>query len=187
MTAATTAITNRNERSDPGDTTALTLAALVGVLSLTVGLSSGLRGDSIEWGRGSRSRPRVRQDPVDARGRTLYLFEKDKSGKSACSGKCATFWPPLMTSGKPIAAAGAKASLLGTTKRADGRLQVTQYHHPLYTFVKDTRKGQTKGQGLDFFWRRVVRGLAGRRDGREGSEDRQQRPPSPGYGSGYGS
>jgi len=88
---------------------------------------------------------------VNGRGRTLYLFERDKHGKSACSGQCAAFWPPLIASGKPVATAGAKASLLGTTKRADGRLQVTYNHHPLYTFVKDTRKGQANGEDLDAF------------------------------------
>ena len=88
---------------------------------------------------------------VNGRGRTIYLFEKDKHGKSARSGKCAGFWPPLITSGKPLATAGAKASLLGTTKRADGRLQVTYNHHPLYTFVKDTRTGQTNGEAVDAF------------------------------------
>ena len=88
---------------------------------------------------------------VDPRGRTLYLFAKDKRGKSTCSGKCASAWPPLIASGKPLAGAGAKASLLGTTRRADGRLQVTYNHHPLYTFVKDTRKGQTNGEGIDAF------------------------------------
>jgi predicted lipoprotein with Yx(FWY)xxD motif len=88
---------------------------------------------------------------VDRRGHTLYLFAKDSRGTSACSGKCAGFWPPLITSGKPLATAGAKASLLGTTRRADGRLQVTYNHHPLYTFVKDTRKGQTNGEELNVF------------------------------------
>jgi predicted lipoprotein with Yx(FWY)xxD motif len=88
---------------------------------------------------------------VDGRGRTLYLFEKDQHGKSACTGKCAGFWPPLLTSARPLPGAGAKASLLGTTKRPDGRLQVTYNHHPLYTFVKDTRKGQTNGEELDVF------------------------------------
>jgi predicted lipoprotein with Yx(FWY)xxD motif len=88
---------------------------------------------------------------VNSSGGTLYLFEKDKNGKSACSGQCAKFWPPLITKGKPRAANGAKASLLGTTKRADGRMQVTYSHHPLYTFTKDTKKGMTAGQGLDFF------------------------------------
>jgi predicted lipoprotein with Yx(FWY)xxD motif len=88
---------------------------------------------------------------VDGRGHTLYLFAKDKRGKSLCAGQCAGFWPPLITSGKPRAGAGAKASLLGTTRRADGRLQVTYNHHPLYTFVKDTIKGQTNGEGVDAF------------------------------------
>ena len=88
---------------------------------------------------------------VNARGHTLYLFSKDKNGKSACAGMCATFWPPLIAAGKPRVAGGAKASLLGTTKRADGRLQVTYNRHPLYTFVKDKQKGQTNGEGLAAF------------------------------------
>ena len=88
---------------------------------------------------------------VDGRGRTLYLFGKDKHGKSSCTGQCAGFWPPLIASGKPRAVAGAKASLLGTVKRPDGRLQVTYNHHPLYTFVKDTSKGQTNGEALNVF------------------------------------
>ena len=88
---------------------------------------------------------------VNSRGHTLYLFGKDKNGKSACTGMCATFWPPLIAAGKPRVAGGAKASLLGTTKRADGRLQVTYNRHPLYTFVKDKQKGQTNGEGLTAF------------------------------------
>lgn len=88
---------------------------------------------------------------VDSRGHTLYLFERDKGTKSSCYGKCAVFWPPLLTSGKPTAAAGARASLLGTTRRTDGKLQVTYRGHPLYLFVKDTKAGMTKGQNLDFF------------------------------------
>ena len=88
---------------------------------------------------------------VDARGHTLYLFGKDKNGKSACSGACAVAWPPLIASGKPRAGAGAKASRLGTTRRADGRLQVTYNRHPVYTFVKDTKQGQTNGEGLNAF------------------------------------
>ena len=87
---------------------------------------------------------------VDGRGRTLYLFEKDTARKSMCSGSCATFWPPLLTTGKPRAGAGVKAKLLGTTRRAGGTLQVTYRGHPLYTF-KLERTGQTKGEGaMDF-------------------------------------
>jgi predicted lipoprotein with Yx(FWY)xxD motif len=88
---------------------------------------------------------------VNSQGRTLYLFGKDRTGKSACTGQCAGFWPPLITSGKPHVAGGARASLVGTTKRADGRMQVTYNHHPLYTFAKDKAKGQTNGEGITAF------------------------------------
>jgi predicted lipoprotein with Yx(FWY)xxD motif len=88
---------------------------------------------------------------VDSRGRTLYAFAKDKSGKSTCSGACATYWPPLISAGKAHAQSGARASLLGRTKRQDGRWQVTYKRHPLYTFALDTKKGQTKGEGLTDF------------------------------------
>ena len=88
---------------------------------------------------------------VDGRGHTLYLFEKDKRGKSSCNGACATAWPPLIASGKPRAKSGVKTSLLGRTKRKDGRWQVTYNRHPLYTFVQDTKKGQTSGEELDAF------------------------------------
>jgi predicted lipoprotein with Yx(FWY)xxD motif len=88
---------------------------------------------------------------VKSNGHTLYMFGKDRNGKSACSGQCATFWPPLITSGKPRVTSGARASLIGTTRRADGRLQVTYNHHPLYAFAKDTKAGQTNGEGVSAF------------------------------------
>ena len=88
---------------------------------------------------------------VDGRGRTLYLFEKDKRGRSACYGSCASFWPPLLTRGKPSAVRGAKASLLGVTRRRDGRKQVTYAGHPLYRFLEDTKPGQTNGEGSQAF------------------------------------
>jgi predicted lipoprotein with Yx(FWY)xxD motif len=84
---------------------------------------------------------------VDSQGRTLYLFVKDTGTKSTCSGECATAWPPLRVSGKPTAAGGAKASLLGTTPRSDGKPQVTYAGHPLYGFQGDTKAGDTTGQG----------------------------------------
>jgi predicted lipoprotein with Yx(FWY)xxD motif len=89
---------------------------------------------------------------VDGRSRTLYLFEKDKNGKSSCSGACADAWPPLLTKGKPKASGSVKASKLGTTKRSDGTTQVTYGGHPVYTFAPDKNKpGSTKGQGVDGF------------------------------------
>ena len=89
---------------------------------------------------------------VDGKSRTLYLFEKDKHGKSTCSGACAQSWPPLLTKGAPRAGTAAKASLLGTTRRADGTTQVTYNKHPLYTFAGDQgKRGATTGEGLDAF------------------------------------
>jgi predicted lipoprotein with Yx(FWY)xxD motif len=88
---------------------------------------------------------------VDSKGRTLYAFARDKNGRSACSGTCATYWPPLLTSGKVRAGRGVKASLLGTTKRGPGKLQVTYNRHPLYTFKLDKKAGQTNGEELNDF------------------------------------
>jgi predicted lipoprotein with Yx(FWY)xxD motif len=87
---------------------------------------------------------------VAANGRTLYLFTADKSGKSKCYGQCAAFWPPLIA-GKPSVGAGLKASKLGTTKRRNGKLQVTYAGHPLYFFAEDKKAGQIKGQGFVHF------------------------------------
>jgi len=84
---------------------------------------------------------------VNSRGHTLYLFAKDRNGKSACSGSCAKFWPPSLRSGRPTAGSGVKASMLGTTKRSNGSLQLTYNKHPLYTFTLDKQAGQTKGEG----------------------------------------
>jgi predicted lipoprotein with Yx(FWY)xxD motif len=88
---------------------------------------------------------------VDGHGRSLYLFDRDRNRKSSCYGGCAGEWPPLIVSGKPHATSGVKASLLGRTKRRDGRWQVTFRGHPLYTFAGDAAKGQTNGEGLDDF------------------------------------
>ncbi|MFC4898596.1 hypothetical protein ACFQVD_29875 [Streptosporangium amethystogenes subsp. fukuiense] len=83
--------------------------------------------------------------------RTLYLFEKDKGGKSSCSGPCAQAWPPYLTDERPRAGKGVKEKLLGTTKRDDGTAQVTYNGHPLYYFIKDTKAGETNGQDLNSF------------------------------------
>jgi predicted lipoprotein with Yx(FWY)xxD motif len=119
---------------------------------------------------------------VDAKGRTLYLFEKDKTKKSTCSGQCAVNWPPALVSGKPKAGGGAVASKLGTTKRSDGKTQVTYAGHPLYTFILDKGKpGAVKGEGIDAFgaeW--YVVGTNGKKIEKEG--DKSSAPSRP---SGY--
>jgi predicted lipoprotein with Yx(FWY)xxD motif len=88
---------------------------------------------------------------VDAKGRALYLWDADHGSKSACNGDCATDWPPLTTTSMPKASGSAEASLLGTTKRADGTSEVTYAGHPLYYFAGDSGPGQTNGQGSDNF------------------------------------
>lgn len=128
----------------------LTIGALAAALSLTFGLSVASASSSAKAGtKVGVAGSNLGRILVDGRGRTLYLFARDRNGKSACSGSCAVYWPPLIASGKPKAVSGAKQSLLGTTRRADGRLQVTYRHHPLYRYAADGGKGQTTGQGLD--------------------------------------
>ena len=106
----------------------------------------------------SRIRPTVQvrrtalgQILVDAGGRSLYLFEKDSRGESRCSGSCASNWPPLLVTRRPVAGRGIRTSKVGTTKRSDGKTQVVYNGHPLYRFIADTRPGNTNGQGLTAF------------------------------------
>jgi predicted lipoprotein with Yx(FWY)xxD motif len=88
---------------------------------------------------------------VDNHGKTLYLWAHDKGRRSTCNGQCATYWPPLVTSGKPKAGPGTRARLLRTSRRADGRRQVTYHGHPLYYYVGDTRAGDVNGAGQTGF------------------------------------
>ncbi|MGA2008396.1 MAG: hypothetical protein ABSH27_12670 [Solirubrobacteraceae bacterium] len=87
---------------------------------------------------------------LSSAGRTLYLFEADSRNQSTCSGPCAGTWPPLTTSGRPVAGPGVKASLLGTIKDGSTK-QVTYDGHPLYFYSGDTKPGETNSQGLKLF------------------------------------
>lgn len=89
---------------------------------------------------------------VDSNGMTLYDFDKDKGGKSACvSNACEEAWPPMITEGEPQVGNGASASKLGTIEREDGSMQVTYDGHPLYTFVEDTKPGEVNGNDVKAF------------------------------------
>jgi predicted lipoprotein with Yx(FWY)xxD motif len=88
---------------------------------------------------------------VDGQGMTVYLFEKDENGKSACYGACADAWPPVTTEGEPVAKGGAMAGKLGTTERTDGTTQVTYAGWPLYLYAGDSKPGQAAGNDVDGF------------------------------------
>ncbi|WP_095081258.1 hypothetical protein [Pseudomonas sp. Irchel s3h17] len=84
---------------------------------------------------------------VDHKGMTVYTFDKDAGGKSMCSGDCAKNWPPMM------APADAKADgKWSVIKRDDGMMQWAYDGKPLYTFVKDEKPGEMKGDGMKSVW-----------------------------------
>ena len=88
----------------------------------------------------------------DGRGYVLYAFTRDPRGaRSKCYGACATAWPPYFRKGSLRAGAGVKRSLLGTTRRRDGRLQVTYAGRPLYYYVGDRQAGQVLCQNAREF------------------------------------
>jgi len=88
---------------------------------------------------------------VDSKGHTLYLFKRDKHGKSMCYRSCAKYWPALLKHGKPTLGVGVKKSLLGTTRRRNGTRQLIYNRHPLYTYKLDTGVGQTNGEAVNAF------------------------------------
>jgi predicted lipoprotein with Yx(FWY)xxD motif len=84
---------------------------------------------------------------TDHKGMTVYTFDKDTGGKSMCNGDCEKNWPPMM------APADAKAEGKFTPiKRDDGKMQWAYDGKPLYTFTKDEKPGDTKGEGFKDMW-----------------------------------
>jgi predicted lipoprotein with Yx(FWY)xxD motif len=148
------------------------LIVLAAVVALVVAVSSGggkhpsanAQGGGPYGGAGNAPTPSpaansaidVRTTPlgktlVDAKGRTLYLFEADKTNVSNCSGACLSIWPPLTAGAKPQAKGGALHGKIGTVSSNGAKRQVTYNGHPLYYYVADQKAGDTKGQGLNQF------------------------------------
>jgi len=75
---------------------------------------------------------------ADRAGEALYLFDAEPTTRPACYGNCAVAWPPVLANGEPVAGRGLRPRLLGTTRRRDGRVQVTYQRHPLYYYVHDS-------------------------------------------------
>jgi len=88
---------------------------------------------------------------ADSKGFTLYWYAKDTRMTSACTGSCATAWPPL--TGTAMATMGVRLTgKLGAITRPGGIQQATYKGHPLYLYAGDTAPGQVKGNGLGGVW-----------------------------------
>jgi predicted lipoprotein with Yx(FWY)xxD motif len=99
----------------------------------------------------------------DSSKRAIYVFENDRNGGTVCYGTCAEAWPPVLTDGEPRPGKRVKASLLGTVKRRDGRVQVTYAGKPLYFYAHE-RPGEVRCHNVNlnggYWW---VIGPDGRR------------------------
>jgi predicted lipoprotein with Yx(FWY)xxD motif len=120
---------------------------------------------------------------ADGKGMTLYHLKTEVNGSIACTGSCASVWPPLLVpsgSTKPTEGAGATGRL-GTVTRPDGGVQVTYDGLPVYRYSGDTSAGQANGQGIQGVWFAITPSgaLAGASSG-SGS------PSSSPTGGGYG-
>ena len=137
---------------------ALTLSALVAATSVFFG---GAAVSSASTKPDAKATPAVKEMKiaklgtvlVNGHGLTLYRFTPDTTTKVACTGTCASLWPPLVVSGRTPTPTGSAGIVgLGTVKDPNGALQVTYRGHPLYTYIGDTKPGSAKGQGLKDKW-----------------------------------
>jgi predicted lipoprotein with Yx(FWY)xxD motif len=139
-------------------TAAVAASCLMGAASATGGHSS-----SVPALKVAINAHLHRQILVDAAGRTLYMFTLDPKNTSVCTAnspapECSKIWPPLVAVGTPRAGKGLDPAKVGTTKRGDGRIQVTYNGHPLYRFTGtppapgDKKPGDIKGQGFFSYW-----------------------------------
>ena len=130
---------------------ALTVSACASSASSTAGTSNTPAGGSSSSAPAAASGSSVTERTIggqqvltDSQGKTLYWFAIDTSGKSNCSGSCATYLPPVKG---PLTAGSGVTGTLGTISRSDGTKQATYMGHPLYTYVGDSAPGQNKGNG----------------------------------------
>lgn len=129
-----------------------TLIAFIAVIAVA-GLSAGLATASSQ----SKATLTVGKSSYgtilfDGKGRALYGFTRDRRGKpSRCYGDCAAAWPVYYKAGALKAGKGVKQSLIGTTRRKDGRLQVTYNGWPLYRYIHDVKAGQVSCQNVSQF------------------------------------
>jgi predicted lipoprotein with Yx(FWY)xxD motif len=87
---------------------------------------------------------------TNSQGRSLYYRTTDTASASTCTGGCASTWPPLLTSGSPVAASSLPGTL-NSLSDANGT-QVTYNGHLLYTYSGDSKPGDTNGEGIGGVW-----------------------------------
>jgi predicted lipoprotein with Yx(FWY)xxD motif len=123
------------------------IGLLLGGLGLAGALVLSLPASAEDYGPFKEMKTSAGDVLVDAKGMTLYTFDKDASGKSNCNGDCAKAWPPAMAmeSDKPVGD-------LTIIKRDDGTMQWANDGKPLYTFVKDTKPGDVTGDNFKDVW-----------------------------------
>jgi predicted lipoprotein with Yx(FWY)xxD motif len=125
----------------------LLLAAAIGAAALAAAAAPARAADGALTVRASQ----YGRVLFDARGFVLYLFTHDRRSVSRCTGVCAKRWPPFVVQKRPRAGSGVRGTLIGTTRRADGRLQVTYAGRPLYYYIGDTSPGQILCQNAPEF------------------------------------
>ena len=90
---------------------------------------------------------------TDAEGMTLYIFTNDSPDTSTCASGCVENWPPFVVgAGATVEGGAGVTGALATITRADGTLQVTYDHQPLYYFAGDSAAGDTNGQEIGGVW-----------------------------------
>src|SRR6266545_1595951 len=125
-----------------------TLITLIGIVAVVVVAPNAMSSHRADRGAVNVNSSRYGSILFDGRGFALYAFTRDPRGRSVCSGACAKAWPPYLVNGRARTAAGVKSSLLGTTRRANGRLQVTCGGRPLYYYIGDRKPGQVLCQNV---------------------------------------
>jgi predicted lipoprotein with Yx(FWY)xxD motif len=128
-----------------------TLITLISIVTVAALAPSAMSSHSADRGMVTTQSSRFGRVLFDGRGFALYAFTKDPRRRSVCTGACAAAWPPYLVRSAPRAAAGVKRTLLGTTRRADGRLQVTYNGRPLYYYVGDRAPRQILCQNVSEF------------------------------------
>jgi len=92
----------------------------------------------------------------DTTGQAIYLFDKETAGTPDCYDDCAVAWPPVLTAAAPIGGGGVRQTLLGSTPRVDGSLQVTYAGHPLYFYANEGKNEVTCHDVTEFGGRWLV-------------------------------